>query len=238
MNAVVKKIGLSALVLAVLLGGGNAYAQSLTGLCQFDTNPSGDFGAQAVWNTALDAGIYNLYVIEGAPGPFINSGNGLSTEINVPLTPGVHSFTVHGEPGGDTALYFAINLFFDGNRATPGISVYGPSDTAPGGLPNGGLTVNLDGDDQTVPGANTLTTTSNGMTITLSNFVINTDSSIDLVSPFSTSPSATNDYVATFDLTVTALEPVPTLPTAAIPLLALLLGTVAWVAYRKRGAAA
>lgn len=64
---------------------------------------------------------FNLYVSLGGVSPFFplaNSGNGAGTSISIPLVPGLNTFGIRGEPGS-VQPFFSLNLFFDGNNATP-----------------------------------------------------------------------------------------------------------------------
>ena len=68
---------------------------------------------------------WNVYV-RPAGGSFVNSGNGLSTSVDIPLDPGTYDFElwVHHESWGDSAVTNPgsyVNLFI-GDRSGPAIS--------------------------------------------------------------------------------------------------------------------
>src|SRR5690606_8908900 len=63
---------------------------------------------------------------------FLNDENNASTSLNVPLTPGLHSFGMYGEAAGSHTDSFTLSLYFDGATAAPGISAV----AAVNGLPD------------------------------------------------------------------------------------------------------
>ncbi len=189
-----------------MIFGGSAAASTLSGLTEFSTDANGNsFGGQ-VWNTLGGDFIFNLYV---APGPiatnnaFVNHGNGALASINIPLAAGANTFSIFGQPGGDTG-HAALNLFFNGNNSMPGVSVFAATRTGalePSFAANGGTTLTLAGGS--VPGANTLSFVDGSNTITLTDYFWATPSVFNLsrVSAFDDSPSGTSNFVGQFTLT-------------------------------------
>ena len=186
----------------------NAAAVNLTGAIQFSTNNSGNAtsGGQ-VWNTLGGDSHFNLYAIDGdLGGAFINSGNGPATSINVPLPDGDYLLTIHGEQGGSDTGFAGLNLFFNGDNSTPGISVFAPLKTSMASDPavsaNSGSTRKLDG--TSTPGAGTLTYVNGSTRVTLTRYfwAIPSVFTSDRVSSSNNVPSGNNDYIGQFLLSV------------------------------------
>ncbi|MBZ5590464.1 MAG: hypothetical protein LAO05_18085 [Acidobacteriia bacterium] len=223
-----------ALAGVVLLVTSAATAQpTLTGMVQFSTDSAGSAVGGQVWNT-LAGGAWNLYVIQGpAGGPFVNTGDGPTTSIAIPLPIGTHSFTLNSDYSNVAVPYMGLNLFFAGDNTNPRISVFG-ADGVLGGAATGGNTFTLAASP--IPGANTLSFTTDNYRVTLSDFLYSANvASSDRVQPFDSSPNGRNDNLVTFTLTVEALPAVPTLTTAGIAVLGLLIGAAALVALRRLG---
>ena len=224
-----------ALVVVALLVASAASAQpTLTGMVEFSTNNSGSASLDQVWNTLGGDGVWNLYVIPGAiGGPFVNTGDGAAMPISIPLAPGTHTFTVHGDYSTISVPHMGLNLFFGGDNTSPRISVFG-ADGLIGGTPTGGSTYTLAG--APTPGANSVSFTADGYRVTLSEFLYRGNvSALDRVSPDSDSANARNDNLVTFTLTVEFVGAVPTLSAAGIAALGLLLAIAAVVALRRLG---
>lgn len=105
------------------------YAQiTLTGAMQFSTNAAGagSPGGSQVWNTLGGDHYYDLWLAQSPNGGLpVNGPSDGQAGINIPLVVGNHyNYFIFGAPGLSTG-YNAVNLFFDGNNSTPGISVYG-----------------------------------------------------------------------------------------------------------------
>lgn len=139
------------LILLVLPGwyAAPAGAVSITGIMLYSTddhgNPSGTstfteerFEAQT-WRTMIEANVYGLGVIEGLPPESVNRPflNYPDFSLEVALDEGENYFTVVGEapPIEDVYDRFAVNLYFDGDQTTPGISVLFPRNADPDGSP-------------------------------------------------------------------------------------------------------
>jgi len=194
---------------AWLAGPGTAAAQpTLTGLINFSTTNTGASTGTNVWNTLGAEPIPNLYVSSSANGDVImNPGNtAVSTAINVPLASGTNQFSLYADSPTNTPAFYGLNLFFDGNNTTPGISVFVPLNSSSFVANGSPTTLALDGSP--TPGAGTLSFTGDGFTATLTNYTWSapTVNNLDRVSPFDNVPNGNNDFVGTFTLEV---SPVP-----------------------------
>jgi hypothetical protein len=143
-----------------------AAADTLTGIGVFSANSGGSATGGQAWSTVGGDFWYNVYLATGAfpsSSPFVNSGDSLATtSLSIPLSPGTYTYTLWAASNGNGGQpNFGINLFFNGNTVTPGISAYSPEafTTSPVSvLANGGTTLTLaDSFGSTVPGSNTLT---------------------------------------------------------------------------------
>lgn len=189
----------------------------LSGLLLSSVDSSGAGAGYENYNTKGDAYIYNLYVTSGGlNAPFINSGDGPTTSIAIPLTLGSHTFSIFGEASTQGALsHYGLNLFLNGS-ATPGISVFAPRTTS--SLPpfpafSANSSPNSYNIDTTpTPAAGTLAYSFGGQMITLTGFFLAAPSSVfnlDRVSPGNNVPSGIADFVGQFTLEVTSV-PEPT----------------------------
>jgi hypothetical protein len=124
---------LPALAASVLLIPSLAYPQiTLTGATQFSTESSGAFGTapgQTQWNTVPVNGdcCYGLWLALNPDGTSpVNGPSDSEAPIAIPLVLG-HSYTYYtfGYPY-ESFSFNGLNLFFDGNDSTPGISVFAP----------------------------------------------------------------------------------------------------------------
>jgi hypothetical protein len=196
----------------------------LTDSSVFSTNDAGENWNGWIWNTqappADSANRWNLYYsssLDPQNPTFLNSENNASTNIDIELTPGIHSFLIYGETV-TTDLHplqhFVLNLYFDGNQAAPDIS--GLNDCPDvcavshwNGLDlfgNSGLGGNLDAQE-----AGTLIFTSGGHTVELTKFTWVINENVDRVWPHwdDTVPydsgSGNPDFVGEIELNVTAV---------------------------------
>jgi len=108
-----------------------AYSQTtLTGAIQFSTNSSGASSLGQIWNTLPGDSRYDLWLaLEPNAARPINGPSDSQAAISIPLASGNrYRYYIFGQPGGTNFEYSGLNLFFDGNDSTPGISVFGPLD--------------------------------------------------------------------------------------------------------------
>lgn len=191
----------------------------LTDVTVFTTDSSGGYGGYNVWDTrptTSNPDTYITFIQSGPPGgPFLTGPSAANAQPNISLSPGSSSFTLFGYPGFNT-LYFGMNLFFNGST-TPSISVYGPALAAPGPhafsanaslftIPPGPF--GASGPTQFIPGSGTLSFSSGGEQITLTDFYWALPSvyNLDMVGPYSTGATGTYDFVGGITLSV---SPVP-----------------------------
>jgi hypothetical protein len=183
---------------------GRSQGATLTGAVVYSdvTAQLGDW-----WNTLGGDPSFNLY-LKDSSGNFINTGNGPGAAINIPLSSGVYTYAMFGQPGHNLPTY-ALNLFFDGNNVTPRISVeaaiatsgnLNPPISAFGG-PGYTLAIGV------VPGASTLTYVDGNESITLTTFVWeNTNvQSLDLVQAYDSIPGGGPDNIGVFTLSVVSV---------------------------------
>ncbi len=146
----------------------SAYSQvTLTGAIQFSTNSSGSATNQR-WTTDGSTGIWNLWLAldPDATSP-VNGPSEAQAGIDLPLEVGqAYTYYIFSQPNGGYS-FDGLNLFFDGNNSTPGISVFGAIDSS-GFLPNSGSTWTLAG--ASVPGAGTSFYTSGGAIVVLNGY--------------------------------------------------------------------
>jgi len=198
-----------ALALGLALSG-SASAVSLTGICGFPTDDAGNWKIGWYNTHGPDPG-KNAYITRGdVDGSFLNSGNNASTgiilDLNAPGTYHVYAFFDGNEMTTGREIW-GVNLFFDGNNTTPGISAFGrarwATDSGPATFSaNGGNTLDITG-LSSVAGANQLSYTVGGKTITLTSFATTADVySLDRVDNFALGASGRNDHIAVMELTV------------------------------------
>lgn len=181
----------------------------LTGVVAFSTDASGAAGGQ-IWNTLGGDGRWNLYVTrDNLNAPFLNSGNGLGARINVPLPVGTHTFFLFAQPDSDPGR-FGLNIFFNGDDTTPGISVFAPTDLPPSPpfpafLANSN-SATLQLNSSRTHGAGTLTFVDGTFTVTLTNYRWSRPEveTTNRVQAFNNVPGSGNDFVGQFTLTVVA----------------------------------
>ena len=231
---------LAFLTLGCLADAPQASAQTLTGGTLFGTDARGSAGGNEVWNTTKIIGVTKLWTYQGTT--LINASVTDAT-LNFALTPGTYTFGIYGSNGLNYDFH-GMNLFFDGQTATPSISVKANTLTSSSDTSlftaNGGSTISLDGSGfQSTPGANTLTFVDGATTIQLTNFSWTKPSvySIDRVSTYTATPDGTPDFVGSYTLRVT--QPVPEASSVVSLGLLLLLGLGgATVCHRRRAGAA
>jgi len=121
----------SLVLLAFLIVPLSAYAQvTLTGAIQFATNAGGAFSENQSWNTLGGDACWDLWLAQNpdASSP-VNGPSDEQASIDIPLSAGnSYKFYTFGAP--DLGISFnGLNLFFDGDNSTPGISVFGSTNS-------------------------------------------------------------------------------------------------------------
>ncbi len=204
------------LVGLVLMGLRPGQAAAVTGMVVFGADSSGTY-TRDIWNTLggdfLPFNWFNLYVVQGSMGdPFLNSGDGPETSVNIPLALGIHSFTLWGSPPADPNPAFGLNIFFDGDNSIPGISAFapvnvGPSPPFPPFFPDSSpSTVTLD--VHPAPGSGSLSFVDGSVRITVTDYSWSEPAvfGTDRVSPYNNMPDGANDWVGRLTLEV---DPIP-----------------------------
>ena len=231
------------LALALLTAAGLAVdrpasAQTLTGSSLFSTDSSGNHSGINVWTTGPGGpNLSRLWTYQGAT---LASASATDATLNLALTPGTYNFNIYGSNGVANDFH-GLNLFFDGQAITPGISVKANTLVSSSGTSaftaNGGntLTQNAQGP---ISGANTLTFVDGATTIQLTAFSWADPSvyNIDRVSTFTATPDGFPDYVGSYTLKVTNASPVPESSSYVSLGLLLLLGLGGVVISRRRKA--
>lgn len=220
---------------------------SLTDSAVFSSNNEGENWNDMIWNTQGAPDIrWNLYYSSSTDPDnpvFINAMDDESTQINLHLNAGIHTFLVFGDSTGmtlDPQQHFVANLYFEGNQGAPDISgLYGPdcptvcAASHPNGLDlfgNSGLGGNLDAQE-----AGTLSFLANGYLVELITFTWELNPNVDAVWPHwgDTPPFDTGngrpDFVGLLQLRVTEVpEPL------ALGLMVLGLGVTGALCRRRR----
>ena len=193
-------------------------AITLSGLAEFSTDAAGNFYNGSIWSTHDDPyWIVKSWVIHSANllGPFVNGPSASQAEISIPLAEGEHTFTFFANRGGFTP-HHGLNLFFNGNNATPRISVFGATQTSSNSVPpfaaNGGNTVTIA--NVPVRGANTTVFEDGTNRVELINYRFADTSvhNLNRVSQTSTTPDGTTDFIGQFTLRVSKVPAVPAIP--------------------------
>jgi hypothetical protein len=205
-------LALAILMLGCLADTHSASAQTLTGSDLFSTNSGGSFSGVEVWTTAIQPSISRLWTYQGTT---LVNASATDSRLNFSLTPGTYTFGIYGS-NAQNYDFHGMNLFFDGQTSTPGISV--KSNTLASALdtslftPNGGITLALDGNGYgNIPSADSLTFVDGTTTIQLTNFFWAKPSvyAVDRVSTYVAVPDGTSDFVGSYTLKVTNSSPVP-----------------------------
>ena len=152
-----------------------AYPQTtLTGAIQFSTNSTGTFSGGQVWNTLpLDGSCcYALWLAMNpdATSP-VNGPSDAQAGIAIPLEVGnSYKYYIFAQP--NTGFSFnGLNLFFDGNNSTPGISVFGAINSS-NFRPNSSSTLMLKA--CCVAGSGTTSYSADGVIVVLTGYDFNT----------------------------------------------------------------
>jgi len=186
---------------------------ALTGMTLFECGSDGargGAGANAAWDT-LGGGsttANNLYLFTGPTNSptFLTSGDtDASLNPNLTLAPGTYVLGFAATGSVTTNNYLGINLYFNGdtnnNRISAVVAATGATNFS---VIGGGCATK--GEGTNVPGADSLSYTAGGLTVTLSSLQIRRPS-IDLVSPYSTSNDGKLDNVGFLSLAVSQVPP-------------------------------
>jgi hypothetical protein len=201
----------------------SAYPQvTLTGAIQLSTDANGNATSQR-WNTlgapADTLGMWDLWVAldPNATMP-VNGPDDAQAGIHIPLTVGqTNTYYIFAQPNGGYS-FDGLNLFFDGNNSTPGISVFGAIDSS-SFRPNGGSTWTLAG--VSVPGSGTAFYSANGVTVILNGYNWNNPATApgDVCQSYAFSPASGNvlSYFGAFTLQVWPAAALSLSPTGGPP---------------------
>lgn len=171
---------------------------------QSDGQYAGNYG-----NTLGSDSVYNVYFRDALG--WINSGNGANASLNLLLNPGIYTFEFWHSQGINQG-YGAMNLFFNGNNSTPGISVATPMNTVNNFFAiSTNYTLPLDCQSLSfVPGSNSLIFVDGNFVVALTDFRYhdpfdpNDPYVKDLVSPYNNVPDGWTDFYGSLTLNVTA----------------------------------
>ena len=210
------KIALTAIVLCCASASAGIF---LTGISQVGVSSTGENGGSPIWNTLGNENSFaNLYVTQPNStytSAFINNGNGSGTSISYDLTPGTYQFFISSDSFAvNNPGYYAINLFFDGNALTPGITGYSARDSSSVVVvPSRFTTQALDG-ATSAPSAGTLSFSSGGLLVTLVEYGFGMPgvfggTGIDRVGSQNDLPDLALDGIGTLTLNVTAVPEPP-----------------------------
>ncbi len=183
----------------------SAYPQTtLTGAIQFSANSTGAAYGGLLWNTFGGDSYYNLWLAlsPDATSP-VNGPADAQAGIALQLEAGnTYKLYIFGQPGPGLITGFnGLNLFFDGNNSIPGISVFGPTNTAYF-LPNLRSTLTLQG--APVAGSGSAAYSSGGIVVVLAGYDWNSPATPpgDVCQAFVFSPGNEPDYYGSFTLQV------------------------------------
>lgn len=203
--------------LCLLLSVNTQASVTLSGVLQQGVGANGETGGSPIWNTLGDEFAFaNLYLTQpnsGYTAPFLNSGNGTGASVSYVLSPGTYDFFyfVMGFWDNNPGQY-GLNLFFDGNNTTPGISAFSPANTITATPVAAGLnTLSLDGDnDPPVTSQGGLTFISDGLAVTLTGYGFGQPGqfggpALDRVGNLNNLPDLASDSVGRFTLEVTTV---------------------------------
>ena len=191
---------------------------TLTGVNEFSTDNSGNWTSDHyIWDTRGNINTaYGLWMINGAfGGPFVNGPDMANAPINVPLPNGIYTFSFHGdgfinEPGPASNPRWGMNLFFNGDTYSPGISVTAAEKTGgvtPPFSPNASSsTPNLR--IQSIPAANSRSFASGGQAVTITAYQWSNPAvlNVNRVSPSTTTFDGFPDYTGQITLNVYSIS--------------------------------
>ncbi len=181
-----------------------AHAQiTLTGAIQFSTNATGAFSENQSWNTFGGDGAWDLWVARNpdASGP-VNGPSDDQAGINIPMVAGnSYRLYIFGAPDINISLN-GLNLFFNGEESTPGISVFGPTNSSLFTTNSSSNTRTLNGG--VVAGSGTSYIISNGVIGVLTNYSWNSPGTPpgDVCQPFTFASGGGASFSGSFTVRV------------------------------------
>ena len=154
---------------------------------------------------------FNTYLTgpnTGINGAFVNSGNGASTSVDIPLSLGSYSFYMFNT--SESSSYFGLNLFFDSDQVNPKITAITSLKTSPTDPPfqiNPALTVPGLDENIIVSSPRSLVYQTNNAFITLISYSFSDPSvyQMNRVSDRDSIPDGRNDSVSFMTLTVSTV---------------------------------
>ncbi len=174
----------------------------LTGAVEFSTNATGGAYGGQIWNTSGNDAAWDLWLSSNPNGSSpVNGPSDLEASVNILLEAGKsYRYYMFGAPSA-MFKFAGLNLFFNGNNSTPGISVFGPVET-PYFTPNNNSTETLS--YAPVPGAGTAVYFYNGFAVVLTEYTWRAPGTPpgDICQAMSFTPGTAPCYYGSFSLTV------------------------------------
>jgi hypothetical protein len=180
---------------------------TLTGAMWFATTPTGGTSVSQAYadgasNTLGGDQWWDLWLAldPNATLP-VNGPSDEQSSISIPLEEGkLYKYYLFAQGPCCTLSYSGLNLFFDGNNSTPGISVYGVLNTT-NFLPNANIgTFTLSAG--IVPGSGTGFYNAGGVTVVLTGYQWNGSGTLDVCQAFAFSPGSEPSSVGSVTLQV------------------------------------
>jgi hypothetical protein len=172
----------------------------LTAGVLFAATPTGKYNGWDYWITGMGPAS-RLFFAQGAR--WLSAADGA---IEIPLTPGLHTYHFYAEPVNSSAR-FGLNLFFDHRDATPGLTVFAATATSKAYTPPFGTSIetSMRPDTQGVSGAGKLLYTRGGIVVEVVAFRLFGPAveKVDLVSREAMTPNGIPDLDGVITLKVT-----------------------------------
>jgi hypothetical protein len=190
-----------------LLAPFTAYPQTtLTGAMWFASTPTGATSVAQAYadganNTLGGDQWWDLWLALKPDGSLpVNGPSDSQASISVPLQASQsYKYYIFGAGTCCTLPFSGLNLFFDGNGSTPGISVFGPVNGS-SFVPNSSSTLTLQGNPG--PGSGTGFYNSAGVVVVLAGYNWNDSATRDVCQPFAFSPGNEPSAFGSFTLQV------------------------------------
>lgn len=195
---------------------------TLTGAMWFAANPTGGTNisqayADGASNTLGGDQWWNLWLaLKPDASMPVNGPSDIESNISIPLQPGrSYKYYLFAQGPCCTLRYSGINLFFDGDSNTPGISVFGVLDN-PRFAPNANSsTFTLQAG--TVAGAGRAFYTAGGMMVVLTGYQWNDSGTLDVCQAFTFAPGTEPSSRGTLALQAFAAASLTSSLTGAVP---------------------